>query len=387
MNTRPQIAAYYFPNWHVDPRNERIHGPGWTEWEVVKCARPRFPGHRQPKIPLAGYEDEADPAVMAKKIALAADHGIDAFIFDWYHYDGAPFRQRALEDGLLKASNNSRIKFAIMWCNHDGRDLHPAKERDPSPYDAARILYPGAVNAETFDLICDYCIRNYFTHSSYWTVDGVPYFSIYDLSRLIAGLGGRDTTRRALERFRAKTRAAGFSGLHLNGIVLELAPLPGETAAFHPETEAAALGFDSLTDYVWVHHYKTAPSDFPEVDYNIVRDGYFAAWRNLRIPGAIPRYPCVTMGWDASPRTLQSDIWSNLGYPSMYCIKNNTPENFASALRLARDELPRRDLPAPFISINAWNEWTEGSYLEPDTIHGTAFLEAIRDVFPLRQKP
>lgn len=49
-----QTVVYYFPNCHVDPRNEAIHGKGWTEWELMKQAHPRFEGHDQPKIPLWG---------------------------------------------------------------------------------------------------------------------------------------------------------------------------------------------------------------------------------------------------------------------------------------------------------------------------------------------
>ncbi len=52
------VAAYYFPNYHpTDPRNAKAHGTGWSEWEIVKAARPRFPGHQQPKVPLWGYTD------------------------------------------------------------------------------------------------------------------------------------------------------------------------------------------------------------------------------------------------------------------------------------------------------------------------------------------
>ena len=98
------IACYYFPNYHVDPRNEAAHGPDWTEWELVKRAEPRFPGHRQPRVPAWGYEDESDPTVMARKIAAAADHGIDVFLFDWYHYDDGPFLERGLDKGFLGAS-------------------------------------------------------------------------------------------------------------------------------------------------------------------------------------------------------------------------------------------------------------------------------------------
>lgn len=70
-----EIAVYYFPNYHSDERNKMTHGDGWTEWELVKHARPRFPGHHQPKIPLWGYEDESDPEVMAKKSKLLLHMG------------------------------------------------------------------------------------------------------------------------------------------------------------------------------------------------------------------------------------------------------------------------------------------------------------------------
>jgi len=79
MKKRPIVCSYYFPNWHVDPRNESIHGKGWTEWRVTRYATPRFEGHEQPKEPLYGFDDEADPAVMTRKIADATKHGIDAF--------------------------------------------------------------------------------------------------------------------------------------------------------------------------------------------------------------------------------------------------------------------------------------------------------------------
>ena len=65
MKTPIEVFAYYFPNYHLDARNALTHGPQWDEWSLVKEARPRFPGHVQPKVPLWGYEDEADPQAMA----------------------------------------------------------------------------------------------------------------------------------------------------------------------------------------------------------------------------------------------------------------------------------------------------------------------------------
>jgi len=76
------VAAYYFPNYHEDARNAAYFEDGWTEWELVKEAQPRFDNHHQPNLPAWGFTDEADPVQMAQKIQAAADHGIDAFIFD-----------------------------------------------------------------------------------------------------------------------------------------------------------------------------------------------------------------------------------------------------------------------------------------------------------------
>ena len=119
------ISVYYFPNFHEgDPRNDKWHGKGWTEWEVLKHATPRFDGHYIP-TPLWGYEDEKDPEVMEKKIKYASENGINNFIFDWYYYDDGPFLNRCLEEGFLKAKNTNDIKFSIMWANHDWKHIHP----------------------------------------------------------------------------------------------------------------------------------------------------------------------------------------------------------------------------------------------------------------------
>src|SRR4029079_17471159 len=139
------VASYYFGNYHPgDPRNVKMKGAGWSEWELVKAARPRFPGHQQPKVPQWGYGDESDPRVMEQKIAAAADHGIDAFIFDWYYYDDGPFLQRGLDSGFLKAAN-PRVKFALMWANHDWTEIHPYRRGAPQT-----LLYPGRVSPENF---------------------------------------------------------------------------------------------------------------------------------------------------------------------------------------------------------------------------------------------
>ena len=134
---RIDVGCYYFPNYHCnDGRNAQVHGPGWSEWELVKQALPRFEGHHQPLRPLWGYVDESLPEVMERKIAAAADHGIDYFIFDYYYYDDGTFLENCLNQGFLPARNVDRIKFCLMWANHNWMDIHPCsrgRRRSPAP--------------------------------------------------------------------------------------------------------------------------------------------------------------------------------------------------------------------------------------------------------------
>ncbi len=371
------IAAYYFPNYHADARNHEVHGLGWTEWDVVRNAVPRYPGHYQPRVPAWGYEDESDPAVMARKIQAAADSGIDVFLYDWYWHDGGPFLQAGLERGFLEAEGNHRLRFAIHWANHDWLSLHPGAHYE-STHHLHRLLYPGAITPATFEVMTDHIVKRYFSHASYWTIDGAPYFSIYDLSKLIEGFGSVEAAARALESFRAKTRAAGFRDLHLNQVLWNFGILPGESVARSPGALLHELGFTSYTSYVWIHH--VLMPQFPETDYLWVFERYLEYWDRTTGQIDLPYFPNVTMGWDSSPRTVQSDSFENVGYPFTPVLSGNTPARFEQALRATKDRL-RRNGGDPILTINAWNEWTEGSYLEPDELHGTGYLDAIERVF------
>jgi hypothetical protein len=369
-----EVAVYYFPNYHVDRRNEEAHGQGWTEWELVKAAKPRFAGHYQPRIPQWGYEDEADPAVFARKIDAAADHGVTSFLFDWYYYNDGPFLQRGLEEGYLNAPNNDRVKFALMWANHDWINIHPAHQGTPSP-----LQYAGAITRDTWERMTDYIIARYFSHPSYLKREGCPYFSIYEAYRLIDGLGGMAETQRAIASFREKVQAAGFPNLHLNAVVWGVQVLPSEKVVTNAEQMVQMLGVDSVSSYVWVHHVLL--TDFPSMDYQAVFERARSNWAELESQFSVPYFPNVTMGWDASPRTDQAGPFGNFGYPYTPSLIHNTPAAFKTALQAAKDFLANRPPSQKMLSINAWNEWTEGSYLEPDSVNGMGYLDAIKDVF------
>ncbi len=373
-NEKITVASYYFGNYHPnDPRNVKSKGAGWSEWELVKKAEPRFPGHKQPNEPLWGYTDESDPKVMAQKIDAAADHGVDAFIFDWYYYDDGPFLDRPLDRGFLKARNNKRLKFALMWANHDWIDIHPYRRGSPQ-----KLLYPGKVTPQTFDKVADHVIKNYFLHPSYWRVDGKPYFSFYELTKLLENFGSVELARAGLDRFRAKARAAGLPGLHLNAVVWGQPILPTERKPADTVKLIKDLGFDSVTSYVWIHHVALPKQ---QTDYNSVREGYMQYWDSVKDRFGVPYFPNVTMGWDSSPRADQRDRFENVGYPFMNTISGNTPERFREALELTKKKLLEQKTGPRILNINCWNEWTEGSYLEPDKVNGLKYLQAVKSVF------
>ena len=104
MKKQYDVAAYIWPAYTGDEPRTRIFWPeGMGEWQSVKAAQAKFPGHQWPRKPLWGYVNEADPYVMEMEIEAAVDHGVNVFIYDWYWYDRRPFLENCLNDGFLKA--------------------------------------------------------------------------------------------------------------------------------------------------------------------------------------------------------------------------------------------------------------------------------------------
>jgi hypothetical protein len=367
------VAAYYFPNYHTDDsRNEKLKGKGWSEWELVKAAQPRVPGEHQPNVPAWGFTDEKDPKVMAQKIEAAADNGIDVFIFDWYMYEDGPFLNRCIDEGFLNAENCQRIQFALMWANHDWVDIHPYTRGAEQ-----KLLYPGKVSPERFEEISDFVIEKYFTKTNYWKIDGKAYFSVYDVQKFVEGFGSMEATKAAMDRMRVKAIDAGLKGVHWNLVAWGKPILPVEKPPSNTPELIKMLGFDSSTSYVWIHHVSLPDT---QTDYNYVRDAYFEHWDKAKSEYGVPYFPNVTMGWNPTPRCDPNSEWAPVGYPYMNTIGNNTPENFKTALQMTKEKLLADPDGPRILNINCWNEWTEGSYLEPDTINGMAYLNSIQAV-------
>lgn len=379
-----QVAVYYFPNYHPDSINAKWHGKGWTEWEVVKAARPRFSGHEQPKIPAWGYFNEADPVWAAKEIDLAADNGIDVFIYDWYWYSNTgQYLQEGLEKGFLQAPNRRRLKFALMWANHDWLNIQPAT------LDNSRVaLTQGEVSTSLWDTISSYIVDRYFKQPNYWLIDGKPYFSIYEIVTFINGLGGMENAKKAIALLDGKTRKAGFPGVHLNvmswmlneGFVKQI---EGANRPSDVDHLLKDLSCQSVSTYCYIHHYGGIGRDgFPAIPIEKMFASMKNYWNEFSTAHPDVLYtPNVSMGWDASPRCMQSDHFEPRDYPWTPVFTGNTPTAFQDQLREARMFLDKYNPRHKIVVLNSWNEWTEGSYLLPEKKYGDGYLKAIKAVF------
>jgi len=368
MIKKYDVAAYIWPAYTGEEMRARMFWPeGMGEWQSVKNAVKKTPEHNWPRKPLWGYVNEADPTVMAMQINAAADHGVNVFIYDWYWYDRRPFLENCLNSGYLKARNNNRVRFYLMWANHDVNccwDIRLSHLMDEA------IIWKGDVDRKEFEIIAKRLIEMYFKHPCYYTIAGKPVFMIYDLANLMKGLGGVAGTKDALAWFGGQAVKAGLPGLHWqlcywNARQMNLSGMDGGTVPTTCEL-VKSLGFDSMTHYQFAHFANI------DRDYNQIMEEVAGEWARLGRDYDIPYFPHISVGWDNNPRFQEFRAGM---------VKNNTPANVRRALEQAKAYADAHPQQPPLITINSWNEWTESSYLQPDDLYGYGYLEAIKTVF------
>jgi hypothetical protein len=241
-NSEYYVAAYVWPSCHHDERfGDMLWPEGMGEWEIIKKGTPRFEGHYQPKVPLWGYEPDDDPKVMERWIDAATDHGVNVFIFDWYWFDEGPFLESSLNNGFLKAANNEKMQFYLMWANHDVRRNYWNVHKFAND---TSIMWHGAVDWDNYKVIVDRVINQYFHQPNYFKIDGSPVYSVFSIYNLIKSFGTVEDTRKAIDYFREETKKAGFPDLHLQMIVFES---PNQNLVRNLEI----LGVNSVTKYNW----------------------------------------------------------------------------------------------------------------------------------------
>lgn len=362
------VAAYIWPSCHDEQMSrDFLWGEGIGEWEIIKKGDQRFEGHYQPRVPLWGYQMDDDPVAVEKKIEAATDHGINVFIYDWYWYDGKPFLEEALNEGFLKARNNDKMKFYLMWANHDV----PGNMWNHYRYKTDSLIWTGNIDWENYKIIVERVIRQYFKQLNYFKINNEPVFSVFSVTNLVKSFNGLQGTREALDYFREEVIKAGFPGLHVQFVGWGADRNPGFLSAQLSEGRdvneiVSFLVVNSVTMYNW-----NSPGRLE--DYLKYGEGALnlrAEWDAML---DVPFFPCISVGWDNTPR------YPDFGKERVIHL-NNTPASFAAYLQKTKEYADNHPEQPKLIIINAWNEWVEGSYLEPDMRWGYGYLEAIKEV-------
>jgi hypothetical protein len=342
-SSRPvKTLAYYLPQYYPFDENDEWWGAGFTEWANVVRAKPHYAGHDQPRIPTElGFYDLRVRKTRERQAELARAYGIDGFCYYYYWFGGRRIMDEVIDD--IVASGSPDFPFCICWANEtwsrrwDGSE-HEVLISQPHdiPNDAAFI----------------HSVLPLFDDPRYITVDGAPLLLVYRPGLL------EDATA-TVKAWRAASAAAGHPSIHLCMVQT--------FGAEDPRT----LGFDSACEFpphnVIAPH---APRDtIGETDHtgNIYSypDTLTSVMSKANPPYRI--FPGVMTGWDNTPRRKNNSTIFHGASPEIY-------ETWLdSAIRRAQTSADGADA---IVFINAWNEWAEGAYLEPDQTHGRAYLEA-----------
>lgn len=341
-----KILAFYFPQFHPFAENDRFWGRGFTEWTNTTKANPMFKGHYQPRLPgeLGFYDTRLKP-VLSRQIELAKQYGIYGFCFHHYFFSGKPV-MRAPYDHILSSSDLD-IPFCLHWANE------PWTVRWDGLASQKGVLLAQRHDPED-DLNFFRDIEPALRDRRYITIDGRPLVVIYRPA-LFPDMAA------TIERWRACCRRIGLPDLYL--AVMH--------TGFEGPVDPRRYGFDAAIEYP-PHHLGIAPVSGRVLTYDKAFEGNIYDYEEAAEKALAREKPEYRMfrgimpEWDCTPRRQNPDLFINC-----------TPHGYQRWLEgLYKDTEENNPKGEQLIFINAWNEWAEGAYLEPDRKYGYAYLSA-----------
>jgi glycosyltransferase involved in cell wall biosynthesis len=346
-----RLIAFYLPQFHPIPENNAWWGEGFTEWTNVAKAQPLFPEHYQPRLPAdLGFYDLRLPEVRQKQADLAKEYGIHGFCYYHFWFDGKRLLDRPFSEVL--SSGEPDFPFCLCWANEPWSRRWDGRPRDvlqPQSYgeedDVAHILWliPALRDPRAIK------------------IEGKPVFLVYQ---------GRELPdpARTIETWRREVLKAGLEGIYL------IAVETGWDAGW----DATQEGFDAKVLFMpQFSILRTTPRIPMGGRESLQVYDYHTAWPILAHPEPAPyrRYDTVFPSWDNSPRAGDNAT----------VLHNSTPEAYKQWLSQAIARAQPQPPDHRIVFINAWNEWAESTYLEPDMRHGRAYLDATRQALVSQQ--
>lgn len=370
INNKIKTIAFYLPQFHEIEENNQAYGKGFTEWTNTKKAIPLFPNHYQPRTPYHNnYYDLLDVKVMKEQTDLAQKYGLYGFCFYHYWFTGGKL---LLEKPIENYLNNTEIDFpfCLCWANENW-----SKRWDGGNGEV--IAKQDYGDSKDWASHMDYLFK-FFKDPRYITKNGKPVFIIYRPD-LIPNI------KKRVDFIRSYAKNNGFTDIcimaqHPTYFVekenrdifdnyIEFEPAYINKQNGYKPYHAIKRGLERIIldtfgekpiNYLKAKAKKSKSAsldlhDYDE-DWKMIIDARIES--DKQIAGAF-------VDWDNTPRNVNGLAYSNA-----------TPEKFGYYFSLLCDKVNTK-YKEKIIFINAWNEWAEGAYLEPDERYGYAYLEAL----------
>jgi lipopolysaccharide biosynthesis protein len=373
MHEDVKVIALYFPQLHSIPENDKWWGAGFTDWNNVKSAEPLFAGHHQPRVPLGGHYDQSDIQVIKSQADLAKSYGIYGFCHYHYWFDGKQLLETPTQ--ILLDNKDIDIPFCLSWANEtwsrrwDGKDHHILIKQTHPP------------TKDSWTKHFNYLIVAWLDERAI-KIDGKPVFIIYrphlieKISEMLSywnemaiqrGLKGvyfifqkqyECPNEESLEGFDAAFDFQPFEAINRqdNRKIIDIRYIARELLNWLPGI---------MQNFAW-SLWSTKIKGAAYYDYNDI-------WKKI-----------VDGDDNANQKTYHGAFvdWDNTArYKARATIiKGATPERFTYWFTLLIEKVRKDKLKDKVVFINAWNEWSECAYLEPDVDNKFGYLEAIKNV-------
>jgi len=380
---RARLIAFYLPQFHPIPENDKWWGPGFTEWTNVAKARPLFPGHYQPRLPGdLGFYDLRLPETRAAQAELARSAGIEGFCYWHYWFAGKRLLERPFNEVLRSGEPN--FPFCLGWANQNWSGIwHGAPNRI-----LMEQTYPGPEDHERHF----YTLLSAFHDERYIRVHDMPLFVIFQPREL-------PNVSAFVEQWQLLALKNGLKGIHFVSHLshhewasdYEGAGFSGAVVATNLKMLAVPIRKLQASHYdrIKLQTRRIRISERLRVSRRIAAYVGLKAWR--RLFGAFPyifhyedaamfflnqlqprmnSYPCIIPDWDNSPRSGARGL----------ILYGSSPDLFRNHAEEAVGVVENREPEDRIIFVKSWNEWAEGNYLEPDRKFGHGYLDALREV-------
>lgn len=348
-----KVIAWYLPQFHQMEINNKFHGKGFTEWTNTSRAIPLFTGHYQPHIPYdVGYYDLLNIDTLKRQIYLAKHYGIYGFSFHYYWFSGKRIMEKPLE--LLLEHKELDIPFCINWATENWTALWDGGNND--------VMLEQKLDDKDDEKFMD-DILPYMKDSRYIKIDGRPVLVVYRVNTF-----EQKRVKRLFSNFRNRAKSEGFFGLY---IVL--------TNSFDFDEDVAAWGADAFVEFpihgMWKFMDLCRPKGYlnPYFKGKIRDASSFVKNRNYMLKHKSKIYfRSALVSWDNTARKALSNGTVYIGF---------TPETFRQWLTdIVTESKKIHSDEEDIVFVNSWNEWAEGSHLEPDMKYGYAYLQVVKDV-------